>query len=70
MRPQDASVLNEVFFTKRSLAVMPPGLVQVLGPVLEQIAQMTLKIKQYDRQILELAQSEYSETQGLPYCMD
>jgi hypothetical protein len=48
-----------------SIAVMPPRLVQALGPVLEQIAEMTLKIKQYDRQILELAQSEYPETQAL-----
>jgi len=38
-------------FAKRSLAVMPPGLALALSPVLEQIAQMTLKIKQYDRQI-------------------
>jgi hypothetical protein len=33
--------------------------------VLEQTAEMTLYIKQYDRQILELAQSEYPETQVL-----
>jgi hypothetical protein len=33
--------------------------------VIEQIAQMTLKIKQYDRQILELTQTEYPETQAL-----
>jgi transposase len=44
---------------------MPPGLSKALGPVLEQIAQMTLKIKQYDRQILELTQTEYPETQAL-----
>jgi transposase len=44
---------------------MPPGLAVALGPVLEQIAQMTLKIKQYDRQILELTQSEYPESQAL-----
>jgi transposase len=44
---------------------MPPGLAQALGPVLEQIAQMTLKIRQYDRQILELTQTEYPETQAL-----
>ena len=48
-----------------SIPVMPPRPVQALGPVLEQIAEMTLKIKQYDRQILELAQSEYPETQAL-----
>jgi hypothetical protein len=38
-------------FAERSQAVMPPGLAQALGPVLEQIAEMTIKIKQYDRQI-------------------
>jgi transposase len=52
-------------FAKRSLAGMPPGLAQALGPVLEQIAQMTLKIKQYDRQIQQLGQSQYPETQAL-----
>ncbi|HEY4934702.1 MAG TPA: IS110 family transposase [Terriglobales bacterium] len=52
-------------FAKRSVAVMPPGLAQALGPVLEQIAEMTLKIKQYDRQILELGQAKYPETQAL-----
>jgi transposase len=36
------------------------GLAQALSPVLEQIAQMTLKVKQYDRQILELTQTEYT----------
>src|SRR6266478_1035703 len=41
-------------FAQRSLAVMPPGLAQALGPVLQQIAEMTLKIKQYDRQIQQL----------------
>ena len=44
---------------------MPPGLARALTPVLEQIAQMTLKIKQYDRQILKLTQTEYPETQAL-----
>ena len=52
-------------FAKRSIAVMPPGLAQALGPVLEQIAEMTLKIKQYDRQIRELGQAKYPETQAL-----
>ena len=51
-------------FAKRSLAVMPPGLQQALGPVLQQIAEMTLKIKQYDRQIQLLTQTEYPETQA------
>lgn len=52
-------------FAKRSLAVMPTGLTQALGPVLDQIAQITLKIKHYDRQILELTQTEYPETPAL-----
>jgi hypothetical protein len=52
-------------FAKRSLAVMPPGLAQALGPVLEQIAEMTAKIKQYDRQIQHVGQTEYPETQAL-----
>ncbi len=36
-------------FAKRCMAVLPPGLAQALGPVLEQIAAMTVKIKHYDR---------------------
>jgi transposase len=52
-------------FAKRSLAVMARGLQQALGPVLQQIAEMTLKIKQYDRQIQQLTQTEYPETQAL-----
>jgi transposase len=52
-------------FAKRSLAVMPPGLAQALGPVLQQIAEMTIKIKQYDRQIQQLTQTTYPETQAL-----
>ncbi len=51
-------------FAKRSLAVMPPGLAQALNPILDQIAGMTLRIKQYDRQIQELGQTEYPETQA------
>jgi hypothetical protein len=35
---------------------MPPGLAQALGPVLQQIAEMTVKIKQYDLQIQQLGQ--------------
>ncbi len=52
-------------FAQRSLAVMPPGLAQALGPVLQQIAEMTVKIMQYDRQIQQLGQTEYPETQAL-----
>jgi transposase len=46
-------------FAQRSLAVMPPGLQQALGPVLEQIAEMTAKIKYYDCQIQQMTQTEY-----------
>jgi hypothetical protein len=52
-------------FAQPSLAVMPPGLAQALGPVLQQIAEMTVKIKQYDRQIQLLGQTQYPETQAL-----
>jgi transposase len=52
-------------FAKRSLEAMPPGLAQALGPVLEQIAAMTIKIKLYDRQIRQLGQTNYPETQAL-----
>jgi transposase len=44
---------------------MPPALKLALGPVLEQIAAMTLKIKQYDREIQRMTQTEYAETQPL-----
>jgi transposase len=52
-------------FAKRCMAVLPPGLVQALGPVLEQIADMTLKIKAYDRAIKKLTETEYPETMAL-----
>jgi transposase len=52
-------------FAKRCMAVLPPGLAEALGPVLEQIAAMTVKIKQYDRTIKRLTETEYPETQAL-----
>jgi transposase len=52
-------------FAKRCMAVLPPGLAQALGPVLEQIAAMTMKIQQYDRIIKRLTETEYPETQAL-----
>src|SRR6202049_908236 len=52
-------------FAKRCMAVLPPGLAQALGPVLEQIAAMTVKIKQYDRTIKRLTETEYPETRAL-----
>jgi len=44
---------------------MPPGLQEALGPVLVQIAEMTAKIKHYDRQIQQLTQTAYPETEAL-----
>jgi transposase len=52
-------------FAKRCLAPLPPGLALALGPVLEQIATMTVKIKHYDRLIQQLTETEYPETQAL-----
>jgi transposase len=52
-------------FAKRCMAVLPPGLAQALGPVLEQIAAMTINIQQYDRTIKRLTETEYPETQAL-----
>ncbi len=57
MSPMPASATT--CFAQRSLAVMPPGLAQALGPVLQQIAEMRVKIKQYDPQIQQLGQTEY-----------
>jgi len=52
-------------FAKRCMAVLPPGLAQALGPVLEQIAAMAVKIRHYDRLIKRLTETEYPETQAL-----
>src|SRR5271170_2490536 len=52
-------------FAQRGQAVMPPALKLALDPVLEQIAEMTVKIKQYDREIQRMTQTEYAETQPL-----
>jgi transposase len=52
-------------FPKRCVEVLPPGLVQALEPVLEQIASLTMKIKHYDRLIKKLTETEYVETQAL-----
>jgi len=52
-------------FAQRGQAAMPPGLKLALGPILTQIAEMTLKIKQYDRDIQRMTQTEYVETQAM-----
>jgi hypothetical protein len=56
------SASSTLCLAKRCIAVLPPGLAQALGPVLEQIAEMTKKIKHYDRLIKELTETEYPET--------
>jgi transposase len=56
------SASSTLCLAKRCIAVLPPGLAQALGPVLEQIDEMTKKIKHYDRLIKELTETEYPET--------
>ena len=50
-------------FARRGQSVMPLGLQRALGPVLEQIAEMTIKIKQYE--IQRMIQTKGAETQPL-----
>ena len=45
--------------------MLPPGPARALGPVPHQIADMTVKIKEYDRAIKQLTETEYRETQAL-----
>jgi transposase len=52
-------------FAKRCLAMMPSGLAVALSPLLHQIADMTVKIKEYDRAIKKLTETEFPETQAL-----
>jgi transposase len=52
-------------FAKRCLAMMPSGLAVALSSLLHQIADMTVKIKEYDRVIKELTETEFPETQAL-----
>ena len=52
-------------FAKRCMAVLPPGLAETVDPVLEQIAAIKVKIKQYDRTIKRLTETEYSETEAM-----
>ena len=52
-------------FAKPSLAVLPPELLSILRPLLEQIQSISEQIKIYDRQILELSRNSYPETKML-----
>ena len=52
-------------FAQRGHAALPPGLKLALDPLLALITEMTLKIKQYDREIQRLTQTEHAETQAM-----
>jgi transposase len=56
---------STVGFAKRSLAAMPQGLAQALGPLIHQIAEISLKIKEYDKAIKQLNATQFPETQAL-----
>jgi hypothetical protein len=66
-RTGEALRLSTAGFIDTILCEAEPGshaatLAQSLGPVLEQIAEMTIKIKQYELQIKRLAETEYPYT--------
>ena len=44
---------------------MPPGLSVALSPLLHQIGDVTVKIKEYDRAIKKLTETEYPEMRAL-----
>jgi transposase len=52
-------------FHKRAVAAMPPELVPVLAPVLESLADLTRRIREYDRQAEVLCEEKYTETRRL-----
>lgn len=52
-------------FAKRCLAELPAGLLTALGPLVEQIDQMSQQIRHYDRLIIEMTQVRYPETEAL-----
>jgi len=52
-------------FAKRCLAELAAGLLPALGPLVEQIDQMSQQIRQYDRLILEMMQVRYPQTEAL-----
>ena len=52
-------------FAQRGRAASPPGLKLPLDPILAQIAEMTLNIKQYNRAVQRLTRTEYAKTQAM-----
>jgi transposase len=49
-------------FHKRASEHIPEALRPALGPILEQIASLTERIRQYDRKLQEICQEHYPET--------
>lgn len=49
----------------RSSGLIPPALLPALNPLLEMIATVSVKIREYDRRIQHLADTEYPESQAL-----
>jgi transposase len=52
-------------FAERCLSVLPPGLAPALKPLLEQVHQMSERIKAYDQLIAKMAKVDYPETRAL-----
>jgi len=52
-------------FAKRCLRELPAGLLAALGPLVEQIDQMSRQIRHYDGLIVEMMQVRYPETEAL-----
>lgn len=52
-------------FASKALAAIPEPLVAALGPVLEQIAQLSQTIRGYDRKVTELIRTRYPQAQTL-----
>ena len=52
-------------FAERCLRVLPTELTVSLKPLLEQLQQITEKIKAYDQLIAKMAKVEYPETKAL-----
>ena len=52
-------------FAERCLSLLPPGLAPALKPLLEQVHQMSERIKAYDQLIAKMAKVDYPETRAL-----
>jgi transposase len=52
-------------FHKRAAEAMPKELVSVMGPLLESLADLTRRIREYDRRAEELCEEKYLETKRM-----